>query len=55
MIYGIFEYKYRTDFIQDREKFDESKDSYLPCVIFGMASVAHRVPLFHFIMEDEGL
>lgn len=45
----------RSNFLQDREKFDESKDSYFPCVIFGMSSVAHRVPLFHFIMEDEGL
>lgn len=45
----------RSNFLQNREKFDSAIDSYLPVCIFGVASVPHRVPLFHFIMEDEGL
>ncbi len=45
----------RSNFLQNRVEFDEEKDTYLPCVIFGMASIPNRVPLFHFIMEDEGL
>jgi len=36
-------------------EFDEEKDTYLPVLIFGVASIPHRAPLFHFIMEDEGL
>lgn len=45
----------RSNFLQNRTEFDEEKDTYLPALIFGVASVPHRAPLFHFIMEDEGL
>lgn len=45
----------RSNFLQNRTEFDETKDIYLPVLIFGVASVPHRVPLFHFIMEDEGV
>ena len=45
----------RSNFLQNRVEWDESKDFYLPVLIFGVASVPHRVPLFHFIMEDEGV
>ena len=45
----------RTNFLQNRTEFDEAKDTYLPVLIFGVASIPHRAPLFHFIMEDEGL
>jgi hypothetical protein len=45
----------RSNFLQNRTHFDETKDSYLPVCIFGVASIPHRAPLFHFIMEDEGL
>lgn len=33
----------------------DSFDKYYPCVIFGMASIPGRSPLFHFLMEDGGL
>jgi len=45
----------RSNFLQNRTEFDEAKDTYLPVLIFGVASLPHRAPLFHFIMEDEGL
>lgn len=45
----------RTNFLQDRVDFDEKIDTYLPVVVFGVASVPNRVPLFHFLMEDEGV
>jgi hypothetical protein len=45
----------RSNFLQNRVEFDEEKDTYLPVLIFGVASIPHRAPLFHFIMEDEGL
>jgi len=45
----------RSNFLQNRLEWDEKKDTYLPVLVFGVASVPHRVPLFHFIMEDEGL
>lgn len=45
----------RTNFLQNRTEFDHSRDTYLPVCIFGVASIPHRVPLFHFVMEDEGL
>jgi hypothetical protein len=45
----------RSNFLQNRPHKFEDTDSYLPCVIIGVASVPHRAPLFHFIMEDGGL
>lgn len=33
----------------------DSHDKYFPCVIFGVASVSARSPLFHLLMEDGGL
>ena len=45
----------RSNFLQNRTVFDPVIDTYLPVCIFGVASIPHRVPLFHFIMEDEGL
>jgi hypothetical protein len=45
----------RSNFLQNRLQFDDKTDSYLPVLIFGVASVPHHAPLFHFIMEDEGL
>ena len=45
----------RSNFLQNRTEFDEEKDFYLPVLIFGVASIPHRAPLFHFIMEDEGI
>ena len=45
----------RSNFLQNRQHFDPERDTYLPVCIFGMASIPNRVPLFHFIMEDEGL
>ena len=45
----------RSNFLQNRPQFDPAIDTYLPVCIFGVAVIPHRVPLFHFIMEDEGL
>jgi len=39
----------RSNFLQNRTEFDEAKDTYLPVLIFGVASIPHRAPLFHFI------
>jgi hypothetical protein len=33
----------------------DSHDVKFPCVIFGVASMAGRSPLFHFLMEDGGI
>jgi len=33
----------------------DSFDEYFPCVIFGVASIPGRSPLFHFLMEDGGV
>lgn len=33
----------------------DSYDKYFPCLIFGVASIPSRSPLFHFLMEDGGL
>ena len=33
----------------------DSHDQYFPCVIFGVASIQGRSPLFHFLMEDGGV
>jgi len=45
----------RSNFLQNRPHKFEKDDTYLPVVIIGVASVPHRAPLFHFIMEDGGL
>ena len=45
----------RSNFLQNRPHKFEKDDIYLPCIIIGVASVTHRVPLFHFIMEDGGV
>jgi hypothetical protein len=45
----------RTNFLQNKTEFDEAKGTYLPVLIFGVASIPHRAPFFHFIMEDEGI
>jgi len=45
----------RSNFLQNRPEKFEATDTYLSCVIIGVASVPHRAPLFHFIMEDGGL
>lgn len=45
----------RSNFLQNRPDYFEATDTYLPCIIIGVASVPHRAPLFHFIMEDGGL
>ena len=42
----------RGNFLRDQK---DSHDIYLPCVIFGVASVQNRSPLFHFLMEDGGI
>jgi len=42
----------RSNFLQNRTEFDEAKDTYLPVLIFGVASIPHRAPLFHFIKEE---
>jgi hypothetical protein len=33
----------------------DSHDKYFPCMIFGVASMQGRSPLFHFLMEDGGV
>lgn len=33
----------------------DSHDKYFPCMIFGVASIQGRSPLFHFLMEDGGI
>lgn len=33
----------------------DSHDKYFPCLIFGVASIQGRSPLFHFLMEDGGV
>ena len=42
----------RSGFLDNRP---DGPHELLPCVAFGMASIPGRVPLFHFMMEDEGL
>jgi len=39
----------RGNFLRNQQ---DSHDKYFPCVIFGVASVQNRSPLFHFLMED---
>jgi hypothetical protein len=42
----------RGNFLRDQQ---DSHDKYFPVVIFGVASVQNRSPLFHFLMEDGGI
>jgi hypothetical protein len=42
----------RGNYLRDQR---DSFNTYFPCVIFGVASVKSRSPLFHFLMEDGGL
>jgi hypothetical protein len=42
----------RGNFLRNQK---DSHDKYFPCVIFGVASVQNRSPLFHLLMEDGGL
>lgn len=42
----------RGNFLRNQE---DSHSKYFPCVIFGVASVKSRSPLFHFLMEDGGM
>lgn len=42
----------RGNYLRDQR---DSHGRLFPCVIFGVASVAGRSPLFHFLMEDGGL
>lgn len=42
----------RGNYLRNQE---DSHDKYFPCIVFGVASVPNRSPLFHFIMEDGGL
>ena len=42
----------RGNFLRDQL---DSHDKYFPCVIFGVASIKGRSPLFHFMMEDGGI
>jgi hypothetical protein len=45
----------RSNFLQNRTKFEEKQDTFFPCVIFSMTSIPHKVPLFNFLMEDGGI
>lgn len=42
----------RGNHLRDQE---DSHDKYFPVVVFGVASVIGRSPLFHFMMEDGGV
>jgi hypothetical protein len=42
----------RSGFLRDEP---DGPHEPLPCIVFGMASIPGRTPLFHFLMEDEGL
>jgi hypothetical protein len=42
----------RGNYLRDQK---DSHDLYFPCIIFGVASIPDRVPMFHFIMEDGGI
>ena len=37
-----------------RDQID-SHDQYFPCVVFGVATLPDRAPVFHFLMEDGGV
>jgi len=42
----------RGNYLRDQR---DSHNLYFPCVIFGVASIQGRSPLFHFLMEDGGV
>lgn len=42
----------RGNYLRDQK---DSHDKYFPCMIFGVASIQARSPLFHFLMEDGGV
>lgn len=42
----------RGEFLRNHE---DSFNTFFPCTIFGVASIPHLVPLFHFTMEDGGI
>ena len=42
----------RGNYLRDQH---DSHDKYFPCMIFGVASMQGRSPLFHFLMEDGGV
>jgi len=42
----------RGNFLRNQQ---DSHDLYFPVVIFGVATVQNRSPLFHFLMEDGGI
>jgi hypothetical protein len=41
----------RGNFLRNQK---DSHDKYFPCVVFGVASIKSRSPLFHIMMEDGG-
>ena len=42
----------RGNFLRDQI---DSHDQYFPCVVFGVATLPDRAPVFHFLMEDGGV
>ncbi len=42
----------RGNFLRDQK---DSHDQYFPCVVFGVATLPDRAPVFHFLMEDGGV
>jgi len=42
----------RGNFLRDQL---DSHDKYFPCVVFGVATLPDRAPVFHFLMEDGGV
>jgi len=42
----------RGNFLRNQE---DSHDKYFHCIVFGVASLPNRSPLFHFMMQDGGL
>jgi hypothetical protein len=42
----------RGEFLRNHQ---DSFDKTFPCTIFGMVSIPHLTPMFHFIMEDGGI
>jgi len=42
----------RGNFLRNQS---DSHDLKFPCVVFGVASIPDRTPLFHFLMEDGGV
>lgn len=42
----------RGNYLRDQR---DSHSTYFPCMVFGVASIPGRSPLFHFLMEDGGL